>query len=1065
MFLFFIVQCFCENKFCYRPVSSTKYPECPQNTVLINSVEEIRNNITENAKNITLYVHNDRAHTFSVDNNFTTNIPIYIYGPSTTSEIELKLIKHNPQNRVISLDKITVSVETNNYPLEFNQLTLKNVRIRNDQSSEIEIFSSKLKSDAYSLQYCTKVTAKDVSISFSSTIDKTTPINLNFVESVTSLNIEDISTDTKVWIQDKYLSMTYQGSKIPYFVAEMGSEANNLIVYCEVSNGLKMEVGSDPYINSILFEPSISGMSSVLTMKENTASLSTGRSLIMNGGTAVFEDSNYLYKVVCKESVESTIKFKSSLSFESLSFNKHTLNIRDTDDNAVLIVNDIRVYKASTIKSDKEISIQGNSITFSYEGEITTTNVKFQGFTEITASSNTQSRLSSLTNPSTSGNPVTVKIPILFGEQSGKLLVDKFTNNNNKLNIVLTHKAAGSESSSDYDELVNKEITLFHSDSDINCDNFNITVDNSQDPWSSSLLFTQERIIFEPICTTNDIKMKILENPINVYETLVYADDWTITKPDIQPIDTSTFDWVKYVTKYTKGITLMLHSNVPSTQVFNILDIQNEDSTIELRIINSDYSGAVSNPTVSINSDSLETKCSSISIDDCIVTFTSSSSKPVIKVPTFIATGKASFPVEFDLKSTTIGLQDSLVKQFSSISSGTKLTVYPTERNFEVSFRDDGWILQSTTASAKIPKSLELTIKVNKEEGYRVNLTLDSKCTTPTTLTLIHNGNRPTIILDQNFEKFKSMPPITVQTKQPSVSLTYNGKYIPIIFTNSFELTLGTSTQNIETIFADQTYFHGSSSVFKFNDAPRVGKVTIDKFIIRDPSDNSQKTSLTAHSKVHFNEIRSMPTEQSNLSTINAGKVVIDSTHSSNIADSNITELVIQGELSVTNFPTISLSNINISSILIDIAQPSVQSLPAFSIPIINAADESVDLIDLKGKIQLSREIIKIGNSQMYVSTAVGQSGIFLILSAYTPETPSQTPTPTILMPTATPYSHDSQSEGENTTIAISIGVVCIIAVVIIGIGVFIYYKKKPATENDYLTVSSDYLVQDTLKV
>lgn len=221
------------------------------------------------------------------------------------------------------------------------------------------------------------------------------------------------------------------------------------------------------------------------------------------------------------------------------------------------------------------------------------------------------------------------------------------------------------------------------------------------------------------------------------------------------------------------------------------------------------------------------------------------------------------------------------------------------------------------------------------------------------------------------------MLPITVHTKSPTVSLSYSGSYIPIIFTNSFELTLGTSTQNLKTTFSDQTYFLGSSGVFKFSDAPRIGQVNIKKFILRDPSDNSKQTTLTGHPKIHFNEIRSFPTDQSNLSTINADKVTVDSTDYTRIIDSNISELVIQGELSVTTFPTVILRNTNISSIYIDIAQPSVSSLPSFSIPIIQAEDEIIDFISLKGIIKLSRDTIKIGSSQMYLSTAVAQNVFF----------------------------------------------------------------------------------------
>ena len=153
-----------QSIFCHRP--NDNLPTCPNGSTLISTVDEIKSLLTDNDTNITIYLRDNRAYPFVMTNNFSTNLPISIIGSDMTCELDFTFISHETKHRKISLDTLTFAVIRAPYPLELNDLTLKNVQFRSDDNMALDLHSKYLTSDAFSLQQCSSVTSTNLILSF-----------------------------------------------------------------------------------------------------------------------------------------------------------------------------------------------------------------------------------------------------------------------------------------------------------------------------------------------------------------------------------------------------------------------------------------------------------------------------------------------------------------------------------------------------------------------------------------------------------------------------------------------------------------------------------------------------------------------------------------------------------------------------------------------------------------------------------------------------------------------------------------------------------------------------------
>ena len=743
---------------------------------------------------------------------------------------------------------------------------------------------------------------------------------------------------------------------------------------------------------------------------------------------------------------------------------KHDLSITNSK-NSVLTIKNISANLASQISAQNDLTITGNVITFYPDANIRTSHVTFSDFAYINVSS-TANKIQSL-----SLTDANISVPISY-TSSGLLQVDDF-DMNNKIRIILTHSEEPGETSDKWDSLVNKNITILKTtsaSSSINCNNIEVEILKSSgtDPWSNAIYFTKEKFIFDQHCSSQQLSIKLLENPQNIYKQFIYTDEYKVYRRDIQVIN-SSYKWTNKVTEYTKGIQIYLHKDMTDS-IFNINDFNGFKESLQLKFIKSPFEGAKEKPTIQIQTSSLSKETiTSLTIQNVILQcLTTTGNIPDINVKQLNVIENSHIKQPFSLSADIVSVQDKLIS-IIPLSSVNKLNVIPTDNEFNVIFNNDGWTINSTNVNdCSIPSTVSLTIY--SETVHRANLTVGDSTTSPLTTTLAFYSEISNIFIDKKFEEMKNMPPISLISSEDSkVLISCNGNYVPIQFTTVSNVIFGTTyhlTTPLSITMPEQKQFSiGKTFTLSFNG--NIDQVVFPSFYLRDTDENYGSTTISSNKNVLFKEMRSMVQSNAVLNKVYANKLVVDGTMKTVLKDCSIKNLRIQGELSQVDFPQVELVNYDndFEEIYIDIEQPSTQYLSSFSRVLITSENSSIDFTSIKSKIHLSSTTFKIGSQYMFISTSLSSNGVYLILSSA--PSPTEEPQSSSSSSEEIESSSSDPNEGSDASTAAIAGIVIAVLIICVAAGIiYLFWRRtpNPILDSDYLTVSNDYMLKDVLQ-
>ena len=1054
MFFFVYFSVFgISTDFCYRTLQN--YVECPPNSEKITSIEDLRDFISENDTEIFLYLYNSKESPFIADNDFQANLPITIIG-CESSYLSLDITSSLTSQPRITVVNTTIAVSTSQMIPSFSYLSLSNVQF--DVIDTLKMKVSTLTSDIQSIQPFNEIVVETADLSFSRYFDpRQYTVNLKVSGEKPSIRFTDLTTDSTLHFNEGQISFKFQ-SQLKQFIiitTNDNESIDKLTLYMNV-DGINLNVESDSLLEHVGFEPYLVNDGTIY-FGENTYFLSDGQILHVESGTIYFKDESYLYDVFLQNNHESTFVFNNSLSFKSLTIDNHELHLENNQD-SILSISTIKSFSTSQISAENDLIVTGSQIVFNQDSSIRTSHVTLSGFNDLDVSSSTN-KVGSL-----SLDNANISIPISFSK-SGLLNVDDITQSN-KLRIILTHLYEPGETADMWDKIVNKDITILkttQASSSLSCDNIEVTIlqTSGTDPWMNELLFTKEKFLYTTTCSSNQISIKLLENPKNIYKKFIYADEYRSYQQNLEVINSSS-SWSSKVTKYTQGIQIYLHNDMPS--VFDISEYSDFNNSIKLKFMQSPYQGYKQLPTLQMMASSLsKEKVISLTIDNVIMQLTSTSGVPDINTQQLNVLGDSSIRQPFTVSAEKVCVQDKLVNSFP-VQSGMQLFVVPTDQDFHVVFGNNGWMIKSESIN-NVSISSNIELNIYSDSTARAYMEIGDDTTNPLTLSLYLYSDKFTVFFDSKFEQMKNMPPILLIGKDSStVQISTNSSYVPIQFKSLSNIQFGRSLYS-ETPLAltlpDQRQFDvGTSLSLSVNDEQRFSSIKFSSFRITDTTANDGTTKIASHQKITFTDLRSMLSDKIELDNVNAETFTIDGTTKTIIKDSPIKHLRIQGQLSQVDFPQVELTNLptEFEDIYVDIEQPSAESVTSFTRVLITSDNSSIDFASLKSKITLSQSIIKIADKNMYISTGISSNSVYMFLSA-APST--DTPTPTF---TNSPTASEASSGTTTTIIVASI----IIAVVIICVVVIlILYRKAPLPiiDSDYLTVSNDYMLKDAVAV
>jgi hypothetical protein len=1005
--------------FCYR--QSEFFASCPAGATEVQTIEDIEEILTNQDNEVILSISNDETSPFIVSNGADIQVPFNVVGLAQTSCVHFIFDSEQTKLSNPSFSKVSLTVEENATIADFPSLTLDSVTI-----NDYAIVADVLTSDPKSLQTAKSVTAGNLFLTFSETVEPTNlAITLRRFES--SLHINKFNVASKVLIKGDQTILSYADKQTPICTVSLTNEVARLVIFAEVNSA--MNIDQNQAGDKITIEPTLVGTASVLTLAKDTGKLTNGRTLTVNGGKAVFPGGPFHFNVVLKPERESTFEILDGTSVNTITAINHKLNIPGKE-GSTLFANNFNIIGTVEFVSDNKKVLGGFNIVVDSLSKLLTTNLDAKEFNNVEAMGS--SEISSLGD---FGNDITLRLPF-SSAGIGSLTVKDTLKRKTYINLYQSY--IPDEKISHYETIINKDITLLCSEN-IQCDNVDVNIQNSDNVWSFTSHFTKEKIIFEKTCSDKCVGFKILENPINVYEQFGYGDNWSTPVQTIRKLDSNNFNWQDYVTENTKGVLIMAHENIPDASIFD-LSKANFKNKIDLRIIKSPFSGAIDGiPTVKVNADSIK-NVRNFEIKDMDVTFTSANGKPKISTETLTITNSL-FPVDFTIDTPKLSISNNLVDKLD-IPTTTELTVYPTSP-CDITFTNDGWFVNDKF----VKKDYSLKVHAQDYKDYRVNMLLGQGATNPLPIKFAHNGNSPTIFIDKAFENVKNMQPFSLEAPNWDMMISVNGSYVPVSLVSPYKLRMGVANKGVIRL-AEQKLTNGAEVNLYFVDDDYVNQVVIPKFTLNDPLDGSKQGILNSHKMILIEQIDVQTSTYAQISTAVSNLVKVATTPKTQFYNSNIKKIEVSA--SAYAIPTLALKDTTVEEIFVDI--PSTITAQVAQKDLI--VSETTNIASLVGKINLSTETVTVNNKVYKLSVELVDQKIVIKM------TEELDPSSTTSVPTSPPSQKLS-----DTGIIVSISIASVVLIALIVAIVIYIIKKRNPLRSEYTNISNDPMINNDINV
>ena len=1047
--------------FCYRPNDSFK--ECPQGAQAINSIDDLRAALDEDDQSITLYLYNSKEYPFSADNAFRTKLPITVSGAENSYMI-LSITSSTQAEQKITISDTTINVISSSYTPRFKNLDLSNVVF--ETAGNLRIEATSITADIQSIQYFYEIELEKAYLSFSKFSEKKSyPTNTEVVGTQPEINFYDMKKDSLINFNNEQVTVSLQSHATPLLAIVLDDSVTSALQFYVTVDGCNLIVQSGYLVNKYRLQPMVQNKGSV-KFEANTQFLSEGKNLIVESGTIQFVDQSSSYNLYLLEGYESKLIFDDSFSIGSIQMTQHELDI-DNEKNSYLTVGTMSIAGSCQFTADNNLIINGKQLVFHTNGAVRTSHVTFSEFETIDLSLGTN-KIGSLNLDN-----ARISVPISYTKYA-YLQLDNIIQSN-KLSLVLTDAYDGSATS--YEQLINKELVILKASQatdQLDCDNVEVYVEESSDsdPWADSKLFTKEKFLFEKICTPNKVSIKLLEDPRNVYKKLIYTNEYKNYGEDVNVFNDS-YSWSNYMSKYTQGVEIYVHSENPREKPFDIAKYPLFNNSIHLKFSRSPYQTFDSSPIFYMNSLTITPNTIDILTLNRITLLllhSEATNHSEINVRELYVLDDSSLSQPFRVYAEKVAVKDSVLKYFN-IEEGMDLTIMATDPIFHLVFNDDGWYVQSESVNTvKIPGTVHLT--VSSKYGTKVYLDVGESTKSPLTTALDVQSNKFTLFVDSKFNTLTNMPPIALTTTDTAtVVVSSSSQYVPIQFltmNNVQFLNSNPTGMPNQLKFPDQKSAEiGKYTFLSVNEANMYNNVQFSSLLIPDSTKNGGMTRFNSDPKVTFQELRTNVRYYAYFSNVTTDQLFIDGTADTYIKDCNIKHLLLQGELSIRNFPVLTIENmpVPIQDIFIEIGQPSAESITSFTRTVIKTTDPHVDLYQLKDKVTLSSDRFYFGSQTLYLSVGVSTNSLYLMLSSSEPGQPTEEPSSS-----TTDNSQDSSTTGKSSKLnstEIIIIVAASVVVVAVAVLIVIIIKKRSVRmlDNDSLTISNEYMIQDSLRV